>query len=63
MRPECERHQHREGEPPKVSYGTGAKARAALHTIRTLGEAREKKPVREYKCEGCGRWFLTSHPE
>lgn len=38
-------------------------ATAALRTIRTYGEQREKNPQRAYHCPVCNGWHLTSRPE
>jgi hypothetical protein len=51
-----------DGGPSKRAFRTRALASAAVYTIRKRGDSREKKPVRAFMCEGCGRWFLTSLP-
>jgi hypothetical protein len=47
----------------KRSYKSRALAERALRGIRKMGEHRDKKPSRPYRCGVCGRWFLTSRPQ
>jgi hypothetical protein len=61
---------HRRGAACKLhaekrQYKTSGAARQAIATVRKFGEHTEedKKPIREYCCPTCGRWFITSQPQ
>lgn len=53
------RYKHRKA-CGKTRYRSLEEAKAALRTIRTRGEVREKNPVRAYECDGCKGAHLTS---
>lgn len=44
----------------KVAYGDQVAAQSALRSIQSVGEVREKVPIRAYYCPRCGFWHLTS---
>lgn len=43
----------------KITYISQKQAKEALATIRQTNQE-HKKPIREYECEKCGGWHLTS---
>ena len=48
----------------KKGYPSRKQAKTALRIIRSKCLAQGRKaPVREYKCEKCGKWHLTSMAE
>lgn len=44
----------------KAGFDTRAQARERLAEIRQDDTSSHEKPIREYFCEMCGKWHLTS---
>ena len=48
--------------PPckKQTYSSSLEADLALEMIQQMGRIKDKTPIRNYKCEICGHYHLTS---
>lgn len=46
----------------KRRFATRPAALLRIAEIKRKGEVRDKQPIREYFCKGCGGYHLTSQP-
>jgi hypothetical protein len=65
FRPKCGKIQYPSFRDAQEAINSGKKHRRYLHGQRMNRRMGKKdiRPVRSYKCDECGFWHLTSHPD